>query len=152
MQIHRPEIHVYQLGTFNKIRRIFFLVLTIAIIFVLLFFLLQVDSDHIVLPLVFILPMVLALGVFVFITLSELTTKITITAETIHFKNLFATTQIAFRDVKGFKMIDAYTRIGMPGWEVEITSDKGTSITAHKAIENQDRLIEWLRASFRELS
>lgn len=147
------EINSFQLKTLSKVWWSIYLTLSMFLICLFTFLLIKIYYSDFWIPALFILPITIALGVLAYQSITNITMRISITNSCIYYKDLLKTKEIDFQNVKGFRVIDpGKAAIGLPGYEVEIESTKGVLITAPKTIENQNLLIELLKAKFVDLN
>lgn len=143
----------YRINVLAKVWWTLYLMASVSIICVSVYFLLfSVGQSNVWITAAFIAP-VLALGALAFLSIKRLTMRLTITNSGISSYSIWGTIQIAFQNVKGFRVVSTAQRsdIGLPGWEVEIESLDGVVITAPKSIENQDQLIDFLKSRLKDL-
>lgn len=143
----------YKIRTLSKIWWTLYLMSSASMICLYIYFLFMVDLSEVWIPAIFMLPVAVALGVLAYFSITYLTMRLTITNSIIYCKDVLSSRQIAFHDVKGFRVISTAQRsdIGLPGWEIEIESTEGVVITVPKSIENQERLIDLLKSRFKNL-
>ncbi len=142
--------NTYQITVLSKFWWILYLICSVSMICLFIYFLFMVDLAKFWIPATFMLPVAVALGVLALSSIKNLTMRLTISNSIIHCNDILRSRQIAFHNVKGFRVISTAQRsdIGLPGWEIEIESTNGTIITIPKSITHQGALIAFLQSEF----
>ncbi len=142
--------NTYKITALSKIWWILYLMCSVSMISLFIYFLFIVDLSEFWIPATFMLPVAVALGVLALSSIKHLTMRLTISNSIINCNDILRSRQIAFHNVKGFRVISTAQRsdIGLPSWEIEIESTNGSIITIPKSITNQGALIAFLQSEF----